>query len=71
MNDSKYPPITTAALVSYSHLGPFSEVVPAEKMAELERKLEIAKDALDYINATTSCTTRQIELIEECLIDLQ
>lgn len=34
----KYPPLTTAALVSYSHLGPFSEVVPAEKMAELERR---------------------------------
>lgn len=34
----KYPPLTTAALVNYSHLGPFSEVVPAEKMAELERR---------------------------------
>lgn len=40
--NSKYPPLTTAALVSYSHLGPFSEVVPAEKMAELERKLQEA-----------------------------
>ena len=34
----KYPPLTTAALVSYNNLGPFSEVVPAEKMAELERR---------------------------------
>jgi|GEM_PF-4987998 len=41
MND-KYPPLTTASLVSYSHLNPFSEVVPAEKMAELEAKLEKA-----------------------------
>lgn len=34
----KYPPLTTAALVSYNNLGPFSEVVPAEKMAELENR---------------------------------
>lgn len=34
----KYPPLTTAALVNYNNLGPFSEVVPAEKMAELERR---------------------------------
>lgn len=38
----KYPPLTTAALVNYNNLGPFSEVVPAEKMAELERKLQEA-----------------------------
>lgn len=38
MEATKYPPLTTASLVNYSHLGPFSEVVPAEKMAELERK---------------------------------
>lgn len=39
MND-KYPPLTTAALVPYSSLSPFSEVASAEKMAELEKKLE-------------------------------
>lgn len=38
----KYPPLTTAALVSYNNLGPFSEVVPAEKMAELEKLLQRA-----------------------------
>ena len=43
MEVTKYPPLTTATLVNYSHLGPFSEVVPAEKMAELERKLEIGE----------------------------
>ena len=39
MEATKYPPLTTAALVNYSHLGPFSEVVPAEKMHHLEHLL--------------------------------
>lgn len=46
----KYPPLTTAALVNYSHLGPFSEVVPAEKMAELERLLEEANKEIANLN---------------------
>lgn len=45
MND-KYPPLTTAVLVSYSSLSSFSEVVPAEKMAEIERQLEDIRFAL-------------------------
>ena len=48
MND-KYPPITTAALVSYSSLSSFSEVVPAEKMAELERKLIALQERISLI----------------------
>jgi Zn-dependent oligopeptidase len=50
MEATKYPPLTTAALVSYSHLGPFSEVVPAEKMAELERLLEEANKEIANLN---------------------
>jgi len=46
----KYPPQTTAALVSYNNLGPFSEVVPAEKMAELERLLEEANKEIANLN---------------------
>ena len=46
----KYPPLTTAALVNYNNLGPFSEVVPAEKMAELERLLEEANKEIANLN---------------------
>lgn len=46
----KYPPLTTAALVNYNNLGPFSEVVPAEKMAELERLLEDANKEIANLN---------------------
>lgn len=38
----KYPPQTTKALVPYSSLSAFSEVVPAEEMAKMEEKLEDA-----------------------------
>ena len=62
MND-KYPPLTTASLVSYNHLGPFSEVVPAEKMAELERKnddlheqlAELDRQYADLLNQKGLC----------------
>ena len=35
----KFPPQTTASLVSYSQLTPFSYIVPAEAMAKLEEEL--------------------------------
>ena len=50
----KYPPLTTASLVNYNHLGPFSEVVPAEKMAELERKLDGLKTQINKVLADDS-----------------
>lgn len=56
MND-KYPPRTTAALVPYSSLTSFSEVVPAEKMAELERKCEF----LEYTNKALNTIIAQWE----------
>jgi len=47
----KYPPLTAASLVSYNHLNPFSEVVPAEKMAELERKILRLENSLNVMLA--------------------
>ena len=47
----KYPPLTQAALVNYNHLNPFSEVVPAEKMAELEGKWEGIRRFLNEIQS--------------------
>ena len=54
----KYPPLTQDALVNYNHLNPFSEVVPAEKMGELELQLLHLKAehqrAINELNAQLS-----------------
>ncbi len=49
--EEKFPPLTTAALVPYSTLGPFSEVVPAKAMAELEGKLAFIEKRLNSMMA--------------------
>lgn len=60
MEVTKYPPQTTAALVNYSHLGPFSEVVPAEKMAELERRNNELQEQLAELDR------QYAELLNKC-----
>lgn len=50
----KYPPLTQAALVNYIHLNPFSEVVPAKAMAEIELRLKLAEAALKLAELSLS-----------------
>ncbi len=50
-----YPPLTTAALTPISSLTPFSEVVPAEKMAELEAILKGIETSINSMMADDNC----------------
>jgi hypothetical protein len=61
-----HPPLTTASLVPYSALNSFSEVVPAEKMAELERKY---RGIMKVIGSDPIVNMRVIAILEEDMED--
>lgn len=63
----KYPPLTTAALVPYSSLSAFSDVVPAEEMAKMENKWREAVECLVSLKESATCTYLQYHIINNLL----